>query len=181
MGKQYCPHSEVRLSNIAMPLRLFWNIRTITGVYIFKFITVREIIRVTSHKCYIWCMPILQFLQILNQTDSDDITNYRPLLAVFDCFVFVNGTYQYGYLYCCICSRQNSPLGDHTNAHQSCQWRWRHNECDGVSNNQPDDCLLNRLFRRRTKKTSKLRVTGLSPCKRAVTRKMFPIDDVIMD
>ena len=38
---------------------------------------------------------------------------------------------------------------------------WRHNERDGVSNHQPHDCLLNRLFRRRSKKTSKLRVTGL--------------------
>ena len=39
--------------------------------------------------------------------------------------------------------------------------RWRHNERDGVSNHQPHDCLLNRLFRGRSKKTSKLRVTGL--------------------
>ena len=39
--------------------------------------------------------------------------------------------------------------------------RWRHNDHDGVSNYQPHDCLLNRLFRRRSKKTSKLRVTGL--------------------
>ena len=38
---------------------------------------------------------------------------------------------------------------------------WRHNERDGVSNHQPNDCLLNCLFRRRSKKTSKLRVTGL--------------------
>ena len=38
---------------------------------------------------------------------------------------------------------------------------WRHNERDGVSNHQPPDCLLNRLFRRRSKKTSKLRVIGL--------------------
>ena len=38
---------------------------------------------------------------------------------------------------------------------------WRHNECDGVSNHQPHDCLLNRLFRCRWKKTSKLRVIGL--------------------
>ena len=38
---------------------------------------------------------------------------------------------------------------------------WRHNDRDGVSNHQPRDCLLNRLFRRRSKKTSKLRVTGL--------------------
>ena len=39
--------------------------------------------------------------------------------------------------------------------------QWRHNGHEGVSNQQPDDCLLNRLFRRRSKKTSKLRVTGL--------------------
>ena len=34
-------------------------------------------------------------------------------------------------------------------------------ERDGVSNHQPHDCLLNGLFRRRSKKISKLRVTGL--------------------
>ena len=39
--------------------------------------------------------------------------------------------------------------------------QWRHNERDGVSIHQPHDCLLNRLFRRKSKKTSKLRVTGL--------------------
>ena len=37
---------------------------------------------------------------------------------------------------------------------------WRHNERDGVSNPQRLDCLLNRLFRCRSRKTSKLRVTG---------------------
>ena len=67
---------------------------------------------------------------------------------------------------------------------------WRHNGHDGVSNHQPHGCLLNRLFRRRSKKTSKLRVTGLcvgnspgpvnSPHKWPVTRKMVPFDDVIM-
>ena len=39
--------------------------------------------------------------------------------------------------------------------------RWRRNGRDGVSNHQPHDCLLNRLFSHRSKKTSKLRVTGL--------------------
>ena len=38
---------------------------------------------------------------------------------------------------------------------------WRHNGRDGVSNHQLDDCLLNLLSRRRSKKTSKFRVTGL--------------------
>ena len=39
--------------------------------------------------------------------------------------------------------------------------QWRHNGHDSVSNHQPHDCLLNRLFRRRSKKTSKLHGTGL--------------------
>ena len=68
--------------------------------------------------------------------------------------------------------------------------RLRHNGPDCVSNHQPQQCLLNRSFRCRSKKTSKLRVTGLcagnspgpvnSPHKWPVTRKMFPFDDVIM-
>ena len=61
--------------------------------------------------------------------------------------------------------------------------QWRHNDHDGLSNHQPHGCLLNRLFRRRSKKTSKLRVTGLcagnwpgpvnSPHKGPVTQKCF--------
>ena len=68
--------------------------------------------------------------------------------------------------------------------------QWRHNDHDSASNHQPPGCLLNRLFRRRSKKTSKLRVTGLcvgnspgpvnSPHKGPVTRKMFPFGDIIM-
>ena len=70
----------------------------------------------------------------------------------------------------------------------------RHNERNGVSNHQRLDCLLNRLFRHRSRKTSKPRdtgfcwgggggfsVTGEFPTQRAlVTRKMFPFDVVIM-
>ena len=40
-------------------------------------------------------------------------------------------------------------------------FQWRYDERDGVLNHRRLDCLLNRLFRRRSKKTSKLRVTGL--------------------
>ena len=83
--------------------------------------------------------------------------------------------------------------------------QWCHNDHDGASNHQPHDCLLNRLFRRRSKKTLKLSVTGLcvgnssvtdeflaqfvwgihrwpmnSSHKGPVTRKMFPFDDIII-
>ena len=39
--------------------------------------------------------------------------------------------------------------------------QWRHNGRDSVSNHQSHHHFLNRLFRCRSKKTSKLRVTGL--------------------
>ena len=39
--------------------------------------------------------------------------------------------------------------------------QWRHDQWDDVSNHRRLDCLLNRWFRRRSKKTSKLRDTGL--------------------
>ena len=62
-----------------------------------------------------------------------------------------------------------------------------HNGHDGVSNH---DCLLNRLFRHRSKKTPRLRATGLvrgihrwpvnSQHKWPVTQKRFPSDDTII-
>ena len=66
---------------------------------------------------------------------------------------------------------------------ESPQLQWRHNEHNGVSNHHRLDCLHNRLLRRRSKKTSKLCVTGLCegntpvtgefPHKGPITRKMF--------
>ena len=68
--------------------------------------------------------------------------------------------------------------------------QWRHSGLDGVSNHQPHHCLLSRLFGHRSKKTSKLRVTGLCagnspetgefPAQLASNAEMFPFDDVIM-
>ena len=80
-----------------------------------------------------------------------------------------------------------------------CQWRklydriatlrWRHNGCDSVSNHQPDDCLLNRLFsanqRKHQSSASLAFVRGIHrdrwiPRKKGpVTRKMVSFDDVI--
>ena len=102
--------------------------------------------------------------------------SHLSLCRDFDCR-FISDIILY-YFNCCVTPRTSSP-----------SW-WRHNDHAGVSNHQPHGCLLNRLFRRRSKKTPKLRVTGLcagnspgpvnSPHKGPVTRKMFPFDDVIM-
>ena len=69
--------------------------------------------------------------------------------------------------------------------------QWRNNEHNGVSNHRRFDYLLNRLFRRTSRKTSKLRVTRLcggeftgdrriATHEGPVTRKMFSFDDVFM-
>ena len=67
--------------------------------------------------------------------------------------------------------------------------QWCHNERSGLSNHRRLDYLVNHLFRRKSKKISKLPVTGPLwgeppitggfPAQRAVTRKMFPFDYVI--
>ena len=49
----------------------------------------------------------------------------------------------------------------HIDGRSRCTLQWRHNGRHGVSNHQPYDCLLHHLFRRRSKKTSKFRITGL--------------------
>ena len=57
--------------------------------------------------------------------------------------------------------------------HASKTLLWRHNGHHGISKHQPHDCLLRRLFRRRSEKTSKLRVTGLCTRNSPVTSE-FP-------
>ena len=69
--------------------------------------------------------------------------------------------------------------------------QWRHKECDGVSNHRHLESLLKRLFRRRSKKISKLRIIGLRegnptvtggfPSQKASNAKKFRFDDVIVD
>ena len=59
----------------------------------------------------------------------------------------------------------------------ACALQWRDNECDGASNHRRFDCLLNRLIRCRSKKTSKLRVTGLCEGNSPVTGE-FPAERV---
>ena len=53
-----------------------------------------------------------------------------------------------------------------------CSSQWRHNGRDGVSKHQPRECLLKRLFKRRSKKTSKTRVNGICAKKSSVTGKI---------
>ena len=109
-------------------------------------------------------------LSLIMGTSCRDHVHFSPS---FSGSLIVQLVYEWAY----------SPLG-------SWALQWRHNGCDGVSNHQRLCCLPNRLFRRWSKKTSKLRVTvlcegnspvtGEFPSQKASNVKMFPFDDVIM-
>ena len=72
-------------------------------------------------------------------------SNHTLLLIAWYCMMYTHTLHDHGAQQCVMII----PL------------HWRHNARDSVSNHQPNECLLNCLFRRRSKKTSKLRVTGL--------------------
>ena len=52
--------------------------------------------------------------------------------------------------------------------------QWSHSEHDGLSNHRPRDCWLKHLFRHRSQKASKLRVTGLREGNSMVTGEFPP-------
>ena len=97
---------------------------------------------------------------------------------------------RFGRISCIAQGVWNDPFAYIANSWSYLSLHWRHNEPDGVSNHQPRDCLLNCLFRCKSKKTSKLSVTGLcaenSPgtgefsAQKASNAEMFSFDDVIM-
>ena len=101
-----------------------------------------------------------------SQTSTVTLISKRgPLCSLYSpCMVYylASCVFLFGY------NRNNAWLRDTVSPLQ-----WRHNEHDGVSNHQPHDCLLNRLFGRRSKKPSNLRVTGLCTDNSPVTSE-FP-------
>ena len=99
-------------------------------------------------------------------TNASTDVHYRkiPNISLYICWSLTD-FYRWNFTFHVIIKSEVWPfshclwLGHETMACDRCLFslRLRHNGRDGVSNH---DCLLNRLFRRRSKKTSKLRVTG---------------------
>ena len=87
--------------------------------------------------------------------DSFYYFQYLIFACLYISYLFIHWFISYVLFYI-IDNRMHSPKHIRINTLQR-----RHNDPDGVSNHQPRDCLLNCLFRCRSKKTSKLRVTGL--------------------
>ena len=75
-----------------------------------------------------------------------------------------------------VCLQPNSDkgrTGENFNSQKTLHTRpplqWRNNERDGVSNHRHLNCLLKRLFRRRSKTKSNVRVTGLCDGNQPIT------------
>ena len=187
-----------------------WNIYPF-GVHKYTFVLVHGI--VSHHTCrYVWasflCLSVFSLVCAFMCEYACMHACARAVFRVFMCMCVSVYKVVLSQMLCChsaeghqwpqnVCRNSNMyPLSfsytyvNMGSAKKQIALHWRHNNYDGVSNHQPTGCLLNRLFRRRSKKTSKLRVTGLcagnspgpvnSPHKGPVTRKMFPFEDVIM-
>ena len=166
--------------------------------------------RIKSNACLGWVRWHLTTL-CLSKLTWLALKNPRKWILIIQCRIFLNGRsltkpqcddvglgygiYRYTIVNLCLYIRNIFYLSNEywsSSVWSSSTLRWRHNKCDVVSNHRRSDCLLNRLFRRRSKRTSTLCVTGLcegnslvtgavdAPHKGPVTRKMAPFHDVIM-
>ena len=136
------------------------------------------------------CLKHVGLLWPIRSLDRKQVHAYT---IDYKCDLFSSVFYWFSWIFLLSCGHQSFTIRQTRSweiSWHSKSLHWRHNDHNGVSNHQPHVCLLNRLFRRRSKKTSKLRITGLcvgnspgqvnSPHKGPVTRKMFPFDDIIM-
>ena len=106
-----------------------------------------------------WCLSndyntssIATLTKIISITHYWSCGHYYPSAVPFVVFCFGFDAYVHHYTYVTWTSwHRKSPI----------TLQWRHDGRNGVSNHQSHNCLLNRSLRYRSKKTSKLRVTGL--------------------
>ena len=121
--------------------------------------------------CYIVSILVLIHQSILQQ---HDIVEYslpqllrHPLtLDVTSIILYINNIKRNSFILLTTWGMTVSCLVDHFDVClESLAWshalQWCHSGHDGVSNHRRLHCLLNPLFRRRSRKTSKIRITGL--------------------
>ena len=116
-----------------------------------------------------WWECLRNVWHIENLFASFDLTIKHFLILIFLNSITRNFQAPYEYRLSTRFSEPKLHLCEHFNVFINIPLQWRHNERDGVSNHQSDDCLL----RRRSKKTSKLCVSGLCEGNSPVTSE-FP-------
>ena len=117
---------------------------------------------VTASCCRPETQQCLSFGVVLHTRVTGQLYIVRATFVEANCQPFTFGWFKGNVEMC----THNSNLSPHGGGSKTILWcvfvelQWRHYGQDGVSNHQPHDCLLNRLFRHRSKKTPKLRVIG---------------------
>ena len=109
---------------------------------------------------YIYIYIICKLLEYFNGNQLNNLESYKYIIQVT---IWIIITYP------CISDFN----GFHTNI-LLISLQWHHNGGNGISNHHPHDCLLNCLFSCRSKKTSKLHVTGLCVGNSVVTSEFHP-------
>ena len=123
---------------------------------------------------FAWKYTYLSYMFIL-LCNTKCITAFWDALRTADAYIHITFLlkwyilYQWECIWNILCRISESWFMPH------CGWLYHYsdNEGDDVSNHQPHDCLLNRFFKRRLKKTSKLGVAGLCEGNSTVTSE-FP-------
>ena len=105
--------------------------------------------------------PSFYFWISISRTMQLPMLKYgAPWFGIWRSIIYYGDPYtDCGYIYIYICLTIHGLLSIILDLINYLQWLY--NEWDGVSNHRRLDCLFKRLFWRRSKKTSKLRVTGL--------------------
>ena len=104
------------------------------------------------------CAPFFIWMSIMNHLGAISLTSIPEIVSVSSADFHIS----YSNVMCKISSWLEQSFGTFIddNLSKNITLQWRHNELDGISNYQHLNSLLNRLFRRRSQKTSKLHVTG---------------------
>ena len=121
-------------------------------------------------KCLIMSLKILSFrenIMACNQLLNLSIFPMKNFLYIFARNLFISRCFMKEIAYIkfimmgmCGTQEHFPPCDCYDKHGKNITLHWHHNECIVVSNHQSHDCLFNRLFRGRSKKTSKLCVTG---------------------
>ena len=132
------------------------------------------------HSAYVWydswlCQTKTKHICRPCTCDTIGLQIFHSLVQIYSAVINHDTLKLYGIHYILVLMQDLKPGVPWTNSPSDCcytstDWvnpakyltlRWRPNGRNSVSYYQPHDCLLNRLFRRRSKKTSNHRITGL--------------------
>ena len=92
---------------------------------------------------------------IVTSHERHGFSDSSPIRLLVETVVEANSKIQQGFVLLYLLWRESTGHWGWIASERASALQWRHNGHDNVSNHQPYDCLLNRLFKRRSKKKIK--------------------------